>query len=208
MIHTTSLAESVPKSWRNGGGSTQELLVWPVPDSWMLRVSVARIQQHGPFSAYEGIERWFAVIDGAGVTLQFAASEIVMNPQSDPLHFDGAAAPACELLAGATQDLNLMVQRDRGHGAMRLARVGTPWLSAAPFRAAYVADASTLLIDDLPDMQVSEGTLVWDDDAAHQLWQLIDSERHATTRAWWMEMTPHADARTVPVADGPVGQAT
>ena len=36
--------------WRNGGGVTRELLAWPDPRDWLLRVSVAEISASGPFS--------------------------------------------------------------------------------------------------------------------------------------------------------------
>ena len=42
----------------------------------------------------------------------------VVTATSAPLAFDGAATVDCQLLAGPTQDLNLMVQRSRASGAM------------------------------------------------------------------------------------------
>jgi uncharacterized protein len=37
------VAEIAPVAWRNGGGVTRELLAWPDPEDWLLRVSVADI---------------------------------------------------------------------------------------------------------------------------------------------------------------------
>ena len=60
-----------PQPWRNGGGSTRELFTWPGGAApWQLRISVADIERDAPFSAYPGVERWFAVVEGAGVRLQ------------------------------------------------------------------------------------------------------------------------------------------
>ena len=58
-----------PQPWRNGGGTTRELLVRPAGHTWQVRVSVADVVADGPFSAFPGVSRWFAVIDGEGVAL-------------------------------------------------------------------------------------------------------------------------------------------
>ena len=46
-----------PAPWRNGGGSTRELLLWPEAHDWVLRVSVARIAQDGDFSAWPSLRQ-------------------------------------------------------------------------------------------------------------------------------------------------------
>src|SRR5213594_1326058 len=119
-----------PQAWRNGGGRTRELLVWPSPADWQLRVSVADIEADGPFSAFPGVQRWFAVIEGAGVVLQFAGGERRIVPGDEPLSFDGAEAPGCRLVAGPTRDLNLMLAHGAA-GAIHTTRHGQPWAPAA-----------------------------------------------------------------------------
>jgi uncharacterized protein len=111
---------SVPATpWRNGGGVTRELLAWPTAQEWTVRLSVADVEQDGPFSRFDGVQRWFAVLDGAGVRLDVAGQCHQLSTSSAPLCFDGAAPTHCKLIAGATRDFNLMV---RGHTA-RLERV-------------------------------------------------------------------------------------
>jgi len=61
------LGDAAPRRWRNGGGVTRELPAWPSPQEWRVRVSVADVEREGPFSSFPGVDRWFAVIDGAGV---------------------------------------------------------------------------------------------------------------------------------------------
>lgn len=52
-------AEDVqPQAWKNKGGMTRELLAWPHAHDWVLRVSVARVERDGPFSAFPGVHRW------------------------------------------------------------------------------------------------------------------------------------------------------
>ncbi|MDI9333012.1 MAG: HutD family protein [Cytophagales bacterium] len=101
-------ADCPPQPWKNGGGVTRELLTWPSKDDWQLRISVADITQDGAFSSFVGVQRAFAVIEGVGVRLQFADRLEVVTQDSAPLMFDGADAPDCQLIGGATRDLNVM----------------------------------------------------------------------------------------------------
>ncbi len=62
-----------PTPWKNGGGTTREIAVRPPGagmDAFAWRVSVADIVADGPFSAFPGIDRQIALLDGAGVHLQ------------------------------------------------------------------------------------------------------------------------------------------
>lgn len=106
-----------PQPWRNGGGSTRELLAQPAGESWRVRVSVADVVADGPFSAFPGVARWFAVIEGAGVVLSIDAVEHRCTTSGEPLAFAGDADTRSRLIDGPTRDLNLML---RGvDGAMR-----------------------------------------------------------------------------------------
>lgn len=115
-------AAVTPRPWKNGGGQTRELLRWPEAGAWRLRVSLADIDADGPFSAFPGVERWFVVLEGAGVELDFGDRRIALRAGDAPLRFDGAAAPGCRLLGGPTRDLNLMLTDLRG--ALLAARRG------------------------------------------------------------------------------------
>ena len=41
--HLVSLDAATPQPWRNAGGVTRELLTWPGPANWRVRISVADI---------------------------------------------------------------------------------------------------------------------------------------------------------------------
>jgi environmental stress-induced protein Ves len=110
-----SLQEATSQTWRNGGGVTHEFATWPSPDHWQWRVSVARIDRDGPFSAFEGIQRWFAVLTGDGVKLSWPTHAVALTPQSDPVQFAGSPACDAHLLGGPTLDFNLMTRGLRGH---------------------------------------------------------------------------------------------
>ena len=109
-------SDTAPVPWKNGGGVTRELLRLPAEAAgdWTLRISVADIAADGPFSPFPGITRWFAVVAGAGVRLRFADRILNIRRGDAPLRFDGADAPGCTLLGGATRDLNVMVRTSAG----------------------------------------------------------------------------------------------
>ena len=69
--HQIRLQDTPVSPWKNGGGTTQTLVCWPKPSDWVFRMSVARIDSDGPFSEFKGVDRWFAVLSGEGVVLQF-----------------------------------------------------------------------------------------------------------------------------------------
>ncbi|QJW85849.1 HutD family protein [Ramlibacter terrae] len=151
----------VPASpWRNGGGSTRELLAWPGPADWRVRMSVADVESDGPFSAFPGIERWFCVLEGEGVTLRTGAEAHTLREGSDPFRFDGAAAVDCTLLAGATRDFNLMAAPGRAR-QRRIA--GAQRVQAAPgtLVGLYAHRTGARITADAQWLGVPAGTLAW-----------------------------------------------
>jgi environmental stress-induced protein Ves len=97
--------------WKNGGGVTREMLRFPATgDSFLWRVSIARVESSGPFSNFNGYQRTMVLLQGAGVRLRFAAGpDRLLREIGDLVEFDGALATECELLGGDCTDLNLMV---------------------------------------------------------------------------------------------------
>ena len=64
-----------------------------------------------------GVDRWFAVLSGAGVLLGNPVQTV--RRDDGPINFAGESAPDCHLIDGATRDLNLMIRRDRATGWLR-----------------------------------------------------------------------------------------
>ncbi|MES2936092.1 MAG: HutD family protein [Pseudomonadota bacterium] len=133
-----SQVRAVP--WRNGGGLTRELLAWPNAAQWAVRMSVANVEQDGPFSRFDGVQRWFAVLSGAGVRLRIDSAMHTLTTESGPLQFDGAAEADCALLGGPTLDFNLMVQgraarmervRGRHEAQVRAEQLVAAWTAGA-----------------------------------------------------------------------------
>jgi environmental stress-induced protein Ves len=157
------LSDVAPTPWRNGGGITRELTAWPEGRDWTWRISVAEVAADGPFSHLPGVQRFFAVLGGAGVRLAVNGRVHEITATSAPFEFDGAATVDCQLLAGPTQDLNLMVQRGRASGAMTRFAGTRTWVSTAAgvvavyaLAAAAVREHANASFVDLPPQ-----TLAW-----------------------------------------------
>jgi uncharacterized protein len=167
--HIVHLADVTPKPWKNGGGTTRELLAWPESndDAWSIRVSVAEIAASGVFSAYPGVDRWFTVIDGVGVRFSDGLGSMALG--NAPIHFDGALAPKCQLIDGVTLDLNVMIKRSRGRGSLRLlhdcAREDHEYvidINDTTVAGAFCAAACDI-VDDGALIRVPPMSLVWTD---------------------------------------------
>lgn len=189
-MNVVDLGAVTAQPWRNGGGVTRELLAWPTGMPWQLRISVAEIGRDGDFSAFSGVDRWFAVVEGAGVELSCGNRCDTLTPDALPLQFDGAAAPGCRLLAGPTRDLNLMARRECGHGEMRRVTAGAAWQSPALLRAVFTAEPLTLHTGSAPALVLSGGSLAWSDDGDLTPWQAV--AQGDAPRAWWMAYHPIA----------------
>ena len=190
MTNTLLCADDVPpQPWRNGGGRTRELLAWPSAADWALRISLADIDADGPFSRFDGAQRWFTVVDGAGVTLHFADAPQRLTPRDAPLGFDGALAPMCRLLDGPTRDLNLMTRS--GAGLMQTVRAGEAWTHAAPQRGVFCAEPGLWRCGDGRQQPLAARSLLWLNDASALRFSFDDS----SGPAWWLAFDPQG-ART------------
>src|ERR1700733_4824114 len=123
-------------AWKNGGGVTREVAVYPagsVLGSFEWRVSIAEIHRGGPFSVFAGIDRHLAVLDGQ-VSLAVEGRALSLSPDSAPLTFGGQRPVYAEPAAGPVIDLNLMVRRGRWRAELSrhvLPQPGALTLSAA-----------------------------------------------------------------------------
>jgi len=178
-----ALANVPPQPWRNGGGATRELLAHPGPANWRVRMSVADVHAAGPFSRFEGIERWFAVLEGAGVVLRLAGEERLLTRGDPPLRFDGGVPVHCTLFTGATRDFNLMA----APGRAQMWRVRG--------RRSFGAEAGTLLAvyghDEDAQLEFAGGRVLVP--ARYFAWTLLEQPGTgvvASDHALWMEVKP------------------
>lgn len=156
------LADIAATPWRNGGGVTRELAMWPDAGDWAWRMSVADVDKSGPFSKFDGIGRWFAVLEGAGVQLDVAGVPHRVTAADAPLFFDGAATTGCELIDGKTRDFNLMVRR--GAESSRMVRVEgrfSETLHAMKTIAVYAHRSGATVLFDEEVLQLEPASLAW-----------------------------------------------
>ena len=179
------------EAWRNGGGVTRELLAWPPGDAWQLRVSIADIDRSGPFSAFPGVVRWFAVLEGEGVALDLPGGAVNLRPGDAARCFDGAAAPGCHLLDGPTRDLNLMLRR--AEGGLQLLEEGATWQPIGAQCGLFTPVPGRLEVDGEGWQTVPAMSLWWWAAAPDRLRFRRDTALPAdpaTTPAWWLFATP------------------
>ena len=120
--------------WKNGKGKSAEIAIWPegsaAAESFLWRLSSARIDAPGPFSIFTDYDRYLALVEGQELKLIFGtgggereggasgkkASPVGRDKLLKPgevFRFPGEEEISCELPAGAVTDLNLIVKRGR-----------------------------------------------------------------------------------------------
>ncbi|RJG15305.1 HutD/Ves family protein [Massilia cavernae] len=108
-----------PSPWKNGGGSTTEIAVFPPEaafDEFDWRISLATIEKDGPFSVFPGIDRTLALIEGAGTNLDFDGERRFFLSEDDPVvEFAGESSVVATVANGPTTDFNVMTRRSRCH---------------------------------------------------------------------------------------------
>lgn len=101
--------------WKNGGGTTTEIVVSPEGASlsdfdW--RISMAQVGADGPFSAFPGLDRTLCVLTGQGIRLAFGDGETVtLDATSAPFPFAADRAVDGVLIGGPINDINVMSRR-------------------------------------------------------------------------------------------------
>ncbi len=102
--------------WRNGRGVTEEVALWPRGSAFERgdfdgRISKARVEEDGPFSAFEGFERILVVTGGAGLVLTLGDGRRARLRALEPYRFDGSIETSAQLTAGAVSDFNVFTRR-------------------------------------------------------------------------------------------------
>ncbi len=148
--------------WKNGGGETAEILVFPAGagfDDFDWRISTAKVAQDGPFSTFDGVDRNLTVLEGGRMQLQIGQDTITLGPESPPFAFAGDLPCMASLQGGALLDFNVMTRRPLRAVVTRgpLRRV-----AAAPCLGSYallLQPAQGLARFDLVDLQACGAVL-------------------------------------------------
>ena len=109
--------------WKNGGGVTMEVAVWPPRaglDDFGWRVSMARVESDGPFSAFPAVDRTLTLLSGEGMILSVEGyNPFGLTLHSEPLPFPADVPAGARLIAGPSTDLNVMTRRGTFTHAVR-----------------------------------------------------------------------------------------
>lgn len=110
-------------AWKNGGGTTRELLAHPEGagmDEFLWRISLAEIGASGAFSVFPGILRVFTVVAGT-VRLTGPGFDHLLDAAASPFGFDGGLAVSGAPVGGPVLALNVMARQ--GHFEPEVLRV-------------------------------------------------------------------------------------
>ena len=113
IIETITPDQFTLVPWRNGLGNTTQMCVeWPPNASdFHWRLSMAPVQNDGPFSDFTGYQRTLVLIEGNGITLHHGTGQTDrLSHRFDIARFDGAAHTDARLHNGPITDLNVMTQ--------------------------------------------------------------------------------------------------
>jgi hypothetical protein len=125
VVHLPA-AERRAVPWKNGGGVTEEIAVHPSGagfDDFAWRISMARVEQGGPFSRFPGVDRTLAVLEGRMRLDLEGWMPASLSPAAEPLAFPGDRA-AHATVVEPVRDLNVMCRRGRFRADVR--RLGGP----------------------------------------------------------------------------------
>jgi len=124
--------DDVPATpWRNGGGTTRELWLWPEQArfealDFELRIARARVASDGPFSDFAGFERHLVVLSGEGLELTHGEPPVRARLRPlEPYRFDGGEPASARLVRGPIEDLNVLVRHGAAEVELELLRLGT-----------------------------------------------------------------------------------
>ncbi len=180
--------------WKNGGGSTREIVCRPEGagmDRFDWRVSIATIAQAGPFSAFPGVDRVIMLLDGDGVRLQSASGiDHRLDQAHTPFAFAGDVALDCTLLGGTSTDFNVMTRRGAVRAKVRVLRAAEALSAAArglllALRGRWQLQGQGQGADTAQACSAGQG-LWWD--GTPQAWQA--TPHNSDARLVWVRLDP------------------
>lgn len=104
QIFSRDSIDTIP--WKNGGGRTREICKSNEGEPYW-RLSIADVEEPGPFSPFVGLSRVLTVIEGEGMILQ-SKTEALSADLGKPVAFSGDEEIFGKLPNGAIQDFNLI----------------------------------------------------------------------------------------------------
>lgn len=143
LVRIIPPTEFLAQPWKNGNGTTHEILRWPhgADADYDVRISLADDRVAAPFSLFPGYRRWSFLAAPAPIHLLVDGVPRELTKLGDVLELDGEVPITCELPAGPTRLLNFLVRRGT---AARIGRGACP----QPIRFAFALAAQPWLARD------------------------------------------------------------
>jgi environmental stress-induced protein Ves len=133
-------ANFIAMPWRNGLGTTIELLKQDLPDGdgFAWRLSMADVTTNGAFSNFSGYQRTLLLLEGNGLTLACDGANHRLEKPLQSASFSGDEQTFATLHDGPVKDFNVMVQR----------QICRAWVSSAhhPEESTLDVDGDILLV--------------------------------------------------------------
>jgi environmental stress-induced protein Ves len=142
--------------WKNGGGTTREIARFPAQGAFAWRVSIADVNETGPFSRFDGHDRHILMLEGEGMRLDAGKNGVIqLDEPLLPTSFPGEWDINGILVGGPVRDFNLMTARGAFTGELRAERITQPLklgnathvVHVATGRLAEAATGDSLLIE-------------------------------------------------------------
>jgi environmental stress-induced protein Ves len=103
--------------WKNGGGTTRQLLRIPdgsTLDDFAIRISVANVNSSGPFSSFANVTRALVILDGRmDLRVDGEPETVTLEALDRVFEFDGATAIDAAVEDDVVRDFNVMVRQPR-----------------------------------------------------------------------------------------------
>ena len=104
--------------WANGRGTSFEIASdRDDVGNWSWRLAMAPVNEDGPFSRIECVNRFLAVVQGNGMLLTVDRKKLQCLPMQ-VVRFRGDAITEAALTDGPITDINLMIRRKEADGDM------------------------------------------------------------------------------------------
>jgi environmental stress-induced protein Ves len=173
-VHRFNAAQLPRTPWKNGGGTTREIISSPrgaTLDTFVWRVSIADVSTSGRFSVFEGVDRVLVLLEGNGVELRGADGRVVhrLDTPLVPFTFSGDDEITSTLLAGTSVDFNVMTRRSAARADVRVVRAREELAALATYCSGVLFGARgewTVSANDAEPIRFEPGDGCWWDGEA------------------------------------------
>ena len=147
--------------WANGRGTSYEIASdRNEAEEWTWRLAMAPVNEDGPFSRIECVNRFLAVVEGAGMLLSVDRKKLQCQPMQ-VVRFRGDAITEAMLTDGPILDVNLMIRRKEADGEMAIVSEVGP-LKVASIVVAVSGSAQVQCRDSAIDLERHDSILECD----------------------------------------------